>query len=85
MCQFAIRSGGTMHWPGASNIQDGVTIDLGHMKGTQVLTQGGEKVAKLGPGARWGDVYRALQAYNLTVPGGVMDSIGVGGFLLGGK
>jgi hypothetical protein len=36
-------------------------------------------------GARWGDVYRALQALNLAVPGGVMDRIGVGDFLLRGK
>lgn len=55
-----------MHWPGVSNIQDGVTVDLGHMNGIQVHTQGEDKVAKLGPGARWGYVYRALQILNLV-------------------
>jgi hypothetical protein len=39
----------------------------------------------LAPGARWGDVYRALQTLNHVVPGGIVDRIGVGDFLLGGK
>jgi hypothetical protein len=71
--------------PGVSNIQDGVTVDLGHMNGIQVHTQGGDKVAKLGPGCTRGDVCRALQTLNLAVPRGVMDRMGVGDFLLRGK
>jgi hypothetical protein len=65
-CNSPFSVVGIMHWPGVSNIQDGVTVDLGHMNGIQVHTQGEDKVAKLGPGARWGYVYRALQILNLV-------------------
>lgn len=84
-CNSPFSAVGIMHWPGVSNIQDGVTIDLGHMNGIQVHTQGGDKVAKLGPGCTRRDVYRALQPLNLAIPGGVIDRIDVGDFLLRGK
>jgi FAD/FMN-containing dehydrogenase len=74
-----------MHWPGASNIQDGVTIDLREMNSVEVLTINGEEVVKLGAGARWGDVYRRLEPVRLVVPGPLTDSVGVGGFLLSRK
>ncbi|KAK0117831.1 hypothetical protein ONS95_012155 [Cadophora gregata] len=94
-CQFAIRSGGHMPFPGASNYdgkgKDGVTIDLTSLNQIEVLdswTENGvvltEKVAKIGPGARWAEVYAKMDPLGLTVPGGRVDSVGVGGFLLGG-
>ncbi|KAG4429966.1 hypothetical protein IFR05_014554 [Cadophora sp. M221] len=94
-CQFAVRSGGHMPFPGASNYdgkgKKGVTVDLSSINQVQVLdswTQNGvvrtEKVAKLGPGARWRDVYAALDPLALTVPGGRVDTVGVGGYLVGG-
>lgn len=84
-----------MPFPGASNYdgkgKEGVTIDLSSLTQVQVLNswkQKGvirtEKVAKLGPGARWIDVYRVLDPLALTVPGGRVDSVGVGGYLIGG-
>ncbi|CZS89550.1 uncharacterized protein RCO7_02532 [Rhynchosporium graminicola] len=94
-CEFAIRSGGHMSFAGASNYdgkgKDGVTIDLSSMNEVQVLDSWAqnvvfraEKVVKLGPGARWGDVYAKLDPLNVTVPGARVDSVGVGGYLLGG-
>ncbi|PVH79582.1 FAD-binding domain-containing protein [Cadophora sp. DSE1049] len=94
-CQFAIRSGGHMQFPGASNYdgkgKDGVTIDMNSINQIEVLdswTQKGvvrhEKVAKIGSGARWAEVYAKMDPLGLTVPGGRVDSVGVGGFLLGG-
>lgn len=84
-----------MHFPGASNYdgrgKDGVTIDLNPINQIEVRgtwTQNGvvvtEKVAKIGSGARWGEVYAKMDPMGLTVPGGRVDSVGVGGFLLGG-
>ena len=42
------------------------------------------KIASLGPGGHWGDVYDTLTPYGVTVPGGRAGSVGIGGFLLGG-
>jgi hypothetical protein len=42
------------------------------------------KIAKLGSGGRWGDVLTILDKEQLTVSGGRMGPVGVGGFLTGG-
>lgn len=39
----------------------------------------------VGPGNRWVEVYTALEPLGLTVIGGRSASVGVGGFLQGGK
>jgi FAD/FMN-containing dehydrogenase len=41
-------------------------------------------VASIGPGARWRNVYGALDPDGWTVPGGRAGSVGVAGFLTGG-
>ncbi|CAF4187182.1 unnamed protein product, partial [Adineta steineri] len=38
----------------------------------------------VGPGLVWDDVYDELQPYNISVIGGRVTSVGVGGYLLGG-
>lgn len=58
-CQIAIRSGGHMASPGASSIEDGVTIDLGLLNSTTYDAK--DNLARLGPSARWGDVYAELE------------------------
>jgi FAD/FMN-containing dehydrogenase len=35
-------------------------------------------------GAKWGDVYKTLQPYGVAVTGGRSDTVGVGGFIIGG-
>ncbi|KKY16132.1 putative fad binding domain containing protein [Diplodia seriata] len=80
-CQFAIRSGGHTVWPGANNIEDGVTIDLGFMNTTTNFKNG---TAGVGAGSRWGSVFSTLLKDNLLIVGGRASSVGVGGFLLGG-
>ncbi|KAK7987152.1 hypothetical protein PG996_006247 [Apiospora saccharicola] len=81
-CNFAIRSGGGMVWAGANNIDNGVTIDLGLMNQTEYDPE--LKIAKIGGGSRWSDVYRTLEPFNVTVAGGRASEVGVGGFLTGG-
>lgn len=58
-CQIAVRSGGHMAAPGASSIEDGVTIDLGLLNITTYRAE--NSMASLGPSARWGDVYAELE------------------------
>lgn len=71
-----------MWWAGASNIQDGVTIDLGLLN--QVNVSKDQKITSVGGGARWEDVYLKLDAMNLAVAGGRVADVGVGGLTLGG-
>ncbi|KAF7895787.1 uncharacterized protein EAF01_009749 [Botrytis porri] len=81
-CQFAIKSGG--HAPGVSqaNINQGVTINLSPLNFIDVSTD--QSVVSVGPAARWGEVYLKLDALQLAVPGGRVNSVGVGGLTVGG-
>ncbi|KAM0816714.1 hypothetical protein AB5N19_02516 [Seiridium cardinale] len=81
-CNWAIRGGGHMTWAGASDIHDGVTLDLGLMNHTEYVAE--SKIAHIGAGSRWADVYGSLEKYGVTAPGGRTATVGVAGFLTGG-
>jgi FAD/FMN-containing dehydrogenase len=82
--KFSIKSGGHSPNKGASNTDDGVTIDLGGM--SSVSSLGGRwDVVSVGAGAKAVDAYRVLDLHNRTVIGGRVASIGFGGFLTGGR
>lgn len=68
---------------GASNVQDGVTIDLSRL--TRFSLKADRSSITLGSGLRWGQVYAKLAPYGLAVPGGRSSDVGVGGYLLGGR
>ncbi|SMR50220.1 unnamed protein product [Zymoseptoria tritici ST99CH_3D1] len=80
-CPFAAKSGGHTYFESASNIENGITIDF---RGLNQVTPNGDGTVSLGPGGRWGDVYDTLDPLNITVLGGRLRHIGVGGLLLGG-
>lgn len=63
-------------------VHDGVTIDLGVMNKTEFDTS--TKIARIGAGSLWENVYTALEQYGVTAPGGRTATVGVGGFTLGG-
>ncbi|KAI1772108.1 hypothetical protein F4818DRAFT_444733 [Hypoxylon cercidicola] len=79
---FAIRSGGHSTNPFDANIDTGVLIATDKLD--QVAYDADTGIASLGPGARWGTVYTALDKYNVTVVGGRVLDVGVGGLMLGG-
>ncbi|KKA22494.1 FAD binding domain protein [Rasamsonia emersonii CBS 393.64] len=81
-CPFAVKSGGHAAFAGGSNIQNGLTIDLSALKSISISPD--RKTAQIGAGNVWLDVYSALQPYNLSVIGGRVADIGVGGLTLGG-
>ncbi|KAI9674528.1 MAG: hypothetical protein M1817_001866 [Caeruleum heppii] len=81
-CHFAVRGGGHTPWAGAANVESGVTIDLGSMRNVTVSPD--QKMVAVGGGARWVDVYSTLDPLNLTIPGGRVSDVGVGGLTLGG-
>ena len=82
-CSFAVKSGGHAAFAGASNIQGGVTIDLLNLN--EVQTSEDQTMTRVGAGNTWIDVYEQLVPHNLSVVGGRVAAIGVGGLTLGGK
>jgi len=81
-CQFAVKSGGHAAFVGASNIQGGLTIDLANLNQVQVSKD--RTLTQVGAGNRWVDVYSQLDPLGLSVIGGRVADIGVGGLTLGG-
>jgi FAD/FMN-containing dehydrogenase len=81
-CQFAVKSGGHAAFTGASNINGGLTIDL--MKLNEVVVSEDKTQTAVGPGNTWFDVYTKLEVMGLSVIGGRVSGIGVGGLTLGG-
>ncbi|KAI8311534.1 Bifunctional solanapyrone synthase [Colletotrichum sp. SAR11_59] len=61
---------------------DGVTIDMGLIREVQYSPD--LKIASIGAGALWRDVYSSLEPYGVTAPGGRTSTVGVAGFLTGG-
>lgn len=81
-CPFAVKSGGHGMFPGASNIQGGLTFDLANLN--QVKVSQDKTLTQVGAGNHWVDVYSQLDKQQLSVVGGRVASTGVGGVTLGG-
>ena len=81
-CPFAVKSGGHAAFKGASNIDGGLTIDLTNLNIIQVSND--NSLTQVGAGNRWIDVYMHLDTLQLSVVGGRVADIGVGGLTLGG-
>jgi len=77
----AIRGGGH-NGPGLGTCDDGLIIDLSHMRGVRVDPS--NNTVRVGGGCVWGDVDHATHAFGLAVPSGILSSTGVGGLTLGG-
>lgn len=79
---FAIRSGGHLEAVGAASTDDGVLLDLSRLRRLEYHAEVQEAI--VGPGLRWGDVYGYLDPFKVTVVGGRVLDVGVGGLPLGG-
>src|SRR5246127_4211849 len=78
---LAIRGGG--HNAGGLGIcDDGLVIDLGLIKYTQV--DPAARTVIVGGGCTWGDVDHATHVFGLATPSGIISTTGVGGLTLGG-
>ena len=80
---FAIRGGGHTSNAGSANIEGGVTIDLRALN--SIVVNAKETITSIGAGATWGDVYEKLDEKTITVSGGRVSQVGVGGLTLGGQ
>jgi FAD/FMN-containing dehydrogenase len=82
--KFAVRSGGHSTNKGFASIDsEGVLIDLASLD--QVTVSADKSYASIGPGQHWENVYGTLEKQGLTVVGGRVAEVGVGGLMLGGK
>ncbi len=80
--KLSIRSGGHSG-AGLSTNDNGLVVDLSPLKQVEVINA--EKgIVRLGAGAKWGDVAKALQSYNLAISSGDTNDVGVGGLTLSG-
>ena len=75
---LSVKSGG--HTLFSTN-DGGMVLDLAGISDVEVL---GDGLVRVGGGAVWGDVARALQPFGLAVSSGDTYSVGVGGLTLGG-
>ncbi|KAF4947628.1 hypothetical protein FSARC_13930 [Fusarium sarcochroum] len=81
-CPFAAKSGGHAAFAGASAAEGGITISFANLKAVTLSKD--KKIASIEPGNVWGDVYARLAQSDLTVIGGRLYNIGVGGLVTGG-
>jgi FAD/FMN-containing dehydrogenase len=81
-CPFAARSGGHSPVSGGSNIDGGITISFENMN--KITLSEDKKTVSFQPGNTWLNVYNTLQKDNVTIIGGRVASVGVGGLTLGG-
>ncbi|KAL8823524.1 MAG: hypothetical protein Q9191_005777 [Dirinaria sp. TL-2023a] len=80
---FSIRSGGHDFNVNHSSVgQGGVLIDM--VDFNQTTLSNDRKTMTIGVGARWGDVYRALNGSGVSINGARSPNPGVGGQTLGG-
>ncbi|KAF1959970.1 FAD-binding domain-containing protein [Byssothecium circinans] len=81
--KFAVRGNGHNANPGFSSVDNsGVLIDTGAI---DFITLSQDKsFVSLRPGASWDQVYEQLEQQELTVTGGRVKGVGVGGLILGG-
>ncbi len=78
---IAVR-GGSHNGPGFGTCDDGLVIDLSHLRGVRVDPV--NRTVRVEGGCVWGDVDQATHPFGLAVPSGVIASTGVGGLTLGG-
>jgi FAD/FMN-containing dehydrogenase len=80
---FAVKAGG--HNPNRhyASVDGGPLINLKSLN--EITYDASSSTVKLGPGNRWDAVANALETYSVTVVGGRIGHVGVGGYLVGGE
>ncbi|KAH8821342.1 hypothetical protein F5884DRAFT_840590 [Xylogone sp. PMI_703] len=79
---FAVKAGGCGTYAEAANIEGGITIDLSRFKDITISKD--RKSVLVGAGCRWQDVYTELDKSGISIVGGRVGFVGVGGLSLGG-
>jgi FAD/FMN-containing dehydrogenase len=77
----SVRGGGH-NVSGSALVNGGVVIDFAAMK--RVAVDPAARLARVQPGARWGEVDEATQLHGLATPAGIVSDTGVAGLTVGG-
>jgi FAD/FMN-containing dehydrogenase len=81
-CEYALKSGGHNAIPGWSDTNGGVLLDTSVIN--DVTYDATTSSVRIGAGCKWMDVYSVLDPLQLTVMGGRDNTVGTGGYTLGG-
>ncbi|KAF2821805.1 FAD binding domain-containing protein [Ophiobolus disseminans] len=81
-CPFALKSGGHSAFAGAASIEGGITVSFENLKSIKLSDD--KKTVAVQPGNVWEDVLANLSTTGVTVLGGRVGDIGVGGLTTGG-
>ena len=81
-CPFAVKSGGHSAFAGAATIEGGITVSFENLRDIKLSSD--KKTVTVQPGNDWASVLTALSTTGVTVVGGRLGDIGVGGLTLGG-
>jgi len=79
--EIAVKSGGCHSSTNAST-EGGIVVDLSKLKAITIADD--KKTVAVQAGALWGDVYTAVENLDVSVVGGSVWFVGVGGYLTGG-
>jgi FAD/FMN-containing dehydrogenase len=79
---LSVRSGGH-NLNGLATNNGGMVLDLAHFDAVTLLDPA-RHLVRVGAGAHWGAVARALAAHDLAISSGDTNQVGVGGLTLGG-
>lgn len=79
---LSVRSGGHGLNGKATN-DSGLVLDLTSLNVVEILDQK-QRLVRIGTGARWGEVAKALATHGLAISSGDTSQVGVGGLTLGG-
>lgn len=79
---FALKSGGHNPNQGFASIQGGPLVSTKNLN--EVTFDVASMTVRVGPGNDWDDVHKALDGTGVTVVGGRLGDVGVGGYVVGG-
>jgi FAD/FMN-containing dehydrogenase len=79
---LSVRSGGHGLSGQATN-NGGLVLDLTYLNAVEILDPE-QRLVRIGAGARWGEVAKALATHGLAISSGDTNRVGVGGLTLGG-
>ncbi|KAM0276819.1 hypothetical protein ACHAQH_006354 [Verticillium albo-atrum] len=80
--KFAVRGGAHTAIQGFNSIDNGVLMVMSNL--TTLAISSDRKSVQVGPGYKWGAVYKYLEQYDVAVAGGRLAPVGVPGLLLAG-
>ncbi|KAI1762279.1 hypothetical protein GGR53DRAFT_468473 [Hypoxylon sp. FL1150] len=82
-CDFAVRAGGHTWFADANSAPGGITVDLRGLNSIELNAD--KSTVSVGSGATWDAAYRELEHESLSVAGGRVAGVAVGGLTLGGR